>query len=589
MKKTLALFLSFVLIFTLSGCNLISKNSEPSLDAAEDLIDDGDIEEALDMLEDLIDEDEEDFEAWELLVQAYIEDEAFDDAAEALEDMAEVIEENYDADDEDIEDAMDLYTELAEEIMDEDDDISIDSIYSIIDMDNDHETEENDDDTDVQDSDENQDSDEQDDSNEDDSDTNNDPMTPFSLDIGNIENQLQSGDAYYKILESGELVGIMVADEQELLDDFMVDFSTNEDEIIDTIQDSLNESMLLISAFLGLEIEVEVLDYQRNGDIAHVTLMFSDFEIMMMNGWYGTLNEFADYNDDYESLATMYNFVDYTSGNQLPNIQQYGDLFVAYLDSQDGTAYYEVPGRIIGIDDYVDYEVIADNIIRLEPYASGYMIIDADLEYESIEDLMDMDFDFDYEEDPVEAGDPNNLQLGQRHIIYNQDGSYTMHAYITADDFEWDYDADFTTDPSEINDAIVRYYNDWYGAEVEVMDISANSEGIMFTATISDVTDIDYYYGYTLSEEVEWYDSYEAYFEYYDMVYFDTSQPVNPIDDLAAYGYAYIAYISDYSNGAYFTFPGEIIAVDDYMNWVQVDSRTIFIGDWSGGIVIYEP
>jgi hypothetical protein len=94
MRKTILLILTLLLVIYFTGCDVISeigKDDDPSVDAAEDLIDDGDIGDAIDMLEEIIDDDEDDYETWKLLIEAYIEDEAYEDAADTLEDMGKVI------------------------------------------------------------------------------------------------------------------------------------------------------------------------------------------------------------------------------------------------------------------------------------------------------------------------------------------------------------------------------------------------------------------------------------------------------------------------------------------------------------------
>lgn len=129
MRKFIAFMMVFVLLFLMTGCDLlIGDDGEISLDTVEDLLDDDEIDDAVDMLEDILDEDDEDFEAWEVLIEVLIDEEEYDDAIDALEDMGEVIEDNYDEDDDDIEDAIDVYQDFIDDILDEDDDLEIDVI-----------------------------------------------------------------------------------------------------------------------------------------------------------------------------------------------------------------------------------------------------------------------------------------------------------------------------------------------------------------------------------------------------------------------------------------------------------------------------
>lgn len=129
MKKLLNMQVSLIMALmlltaALSGCQLLEKK-EASLETAEDLLDDGKIDEAVDMLEELIDDDEEDHELWQALVEAYMEDEAFDDAADVMEDWAKVIEDMYEDDPEDVADAIEAYEDLKEDIIDEDEDLEV--------------------------------------------------------------------------------------------------------------------------------------------------------------------------------------------------------------------------------------------------------------------------------------------------------------------------------------------------------------------------------------------------------------------------------------------------------------------------------
>jgi len=132
MKKVVYLLVVIILGFSLTGCSLLNFEKEPSIDLAEELLDDGEIDDAIDMLETLLDDDEEDYEAWQLLAEAYMEDEEYGDAADVLDDLAKVIIDNYDEDDKDIEDAMDTYEDLAKDIMDEDEDIVIKEIRVLL-------------------------------------------------------------------------------------------------------------------------------------------------------------------------------------------------------------------------------------------------------------------------------------------------------------------------------------------------------------------------------------------------------------------------------------------------------------------------
>ncbi|MDA3847164.1 MAG: tetratricopeptide repeat protein, partial [Vallitaleaceae bacterium] len=110
------ILLSVSILFT--GCDILK--SEATIERAEKYMDRDDIDKAIEVYEELVDNDEEDYEAWFGLADAYMEDEEFEDAGDMLLDMAEVIIDNYDEEDEDLQDIIDDYDDFAEDLADED-------------------------------------------------------------------------------------------------------------------------------------------------------------------------------------------------------------------------------------------------------------------------------------------------------------------------------------------------------------------------------------------------------------------------------------------------------------------------------------
>jgi len=119
--RMMAIMMSSILLMT--SCSLLTP--EPSLDRAEKLVKDGKIDEAIDMYDALLDDDEENNDAWIGLVEAYMEDEEWADAADVMADWAKIIEDNYDPDDRDYKNAVDDYRDLAADIQSEDEDVTV--------------------------------------------------------------------------------------------------------------------------------------------------------------------------------------------------------------------------------------------------------------------------------------------------------------------------------------------------------------------------------------------------------------------------------------------------------------------------------
>jgi len=69
-----------VSVLLLTSCSLFA--GEPSQDKAEDLVKNGKIDKAIEMYEELLNEDEEDYNLWKGLVEAYMEDEEWEDAVD---------------------------------------------------------------------------------------------------------------------------------------------------------------------------------------------------------------------------------------------------------------------------------------------------------------------------------------------------------------------------------------------------------------------------------------------------------------------------------------------------------------------------
>jgi hypothetical protein len=573
------------MLLTVTACNTSSdKDDKDSVEAAEELIDDGDIDDAVEMLEALLDDDDEDWEAWEVLVKAHIEDEAYEDAADALEDMGKVIEDNYDNEDDDIEDAMETYKDLAEDIMEEDEDIEVAELD--VDEDDEDQSDGDNDDEDQQDVDsvdeDQTDGDDEDNPDEEEVQADNDNTTGNLTGAGHPDIDIERNQMYFTFFEDGRLSMYIYGDVAELESDFEVDFTGDGEEIKANLQASLDESLLVMTMMLGLDVTVEITEVEVEGDTVYMEMVFSDFELVYMGTWFDSLDSL---NEGYGSVSLL----SYSNGMPTTDseMESFDDVFIAILEDEGEGTYYEFPGDIVFVDDEAEFERISDSIIYIEPNSSCVVGVDADIEGEPIDIFGDMDFDSGFNE--VSVGNPNDLQVGQDHIIYSSDGTYNQVVNISAEDFEWVYNATFTTDPEEIKSIVETYYSEWNGVEVVVIDVEVAMDSVQFTIDAGDIYDLDYRYGDTIADEVEWYGSYESYINSQELTFYDSGMTVQNPDELAQFADYYITYGDTYGSATYYTFPGPIAAVDAYMVYDYVDENTIYVHTYDYGVIIYQP
>ena len=115
MKKLLSIVLVLVIAFSSVGCSQMEKES--SADKAKQLIKEEEYEEAIEKLEGLVDEDEYNIEAWDLIAEAYIKDEKYEQADEWLLEYLVMVDDNLDNKDFDSLKAIDSIGDYARDIL----------------------------------------------------------------------------------------------------------------------------------------------------------------------------------------------------------------------------------------------------------------------------------------------------------------------------------------------------------------------------------------------------------------------------------------------------------------------------------------
>lgn len=416
---------------------------------------------------------------------------------------------------------------------------------------------------------------------------------------------LEEGQGHFIFTEDGEVTMNGYIDEDELEDEFDIDMDDDEDDILDDMQDYFEDGFEELAEILDVDFEVEVEEIKKEKDGVSATIIFSDFEFIIED-WYEKLEDLADEFGDFEDLADEIDFVTYQKEDDVDedDLEDYEDNFVIQLDGQDEGMYYEFPTEILLVDEDIKFERISDTIIFVEDGEVGYVVVEEALDGEKFDpysmfgDMDSDDDDLDKDDlndldgfgsgDEADYGNPNNLQMGQKHMAYNSDGTYIESGYLSNEDiqYEFEIEIDVSRSSSEIIEDIETHYNSNYSTNLQVNELEKRDEGIYYSFEVPDPTDIDGDYGYLLSEQSEWYGGYEGVLDSYEIIDVNTKELLS-VSQLEDYGDHYAFFISDYFNGAYYTFPTDIELVDSLMTWALVDSKTIYIENWSHGLVVY--
>jgi len=293
------------MLFT--GCTLLVP--EDSIELAEKYMDRNKIEKAIEVYQALIDDDEEDYEAWFGLAQAYMEEEEFEDAGDTLTDMIEVVMDNSASKDKDFLDALDDYSDLVDDLADED-----------------------------------------------------------VLVIGLATTMLEEGQSSYILNKDGSMIFTTYIEDKDLEDSFDVDFDDKDTDIMSDIEDAMDDWDVSVEVTKFDKIEEFALITMLIEDLEDMGR--SEFEQTIEDyvdddSWYDDFDEFADDND----FVLFKNEDDVKS----QDLQDYADLYMISVSGGDEGAYYEVPSNIVLVSDKVDFERVNNTTIYIDQDEYGYI------------------------------------------------------------------------------------------------------------------------------------------------------------------------------------------------------------------------
>lgn len=567
MKKLVAFIMVIVLSIVLVACQ--PKEAEKTLDAAEVLIDDDSIDDAIDMIEDILDDDEENYEAWELLVKAYIEDEEYDDAAKVLEDLAEIIVDNYEEDDKDSEEAMEIYTDLAKDITKEDEDINIPSINLLVSNlaeDNPEITEEA----------ETTKMNEVTETTTEESEI--DDVTTLSPPV--IEGiDLTYGQTIVDIDEEGTVYLVLYLEKERAAEQFGFDEDISLEDLEEFLEDRYDRN--------------DVSVYSVHMDDASLIIVLTSLDLREFIGYKQRVQDivYGELDGDYNAALDGIELSTYDR-NELLTSDDYKELaleVLAEIEASDMGTYFNFPFDIVAISE-CEHKVIDDNIVFLEGYESAEVILDESIfqfapsvnDYSSVSENTGVE---------GEILPDSQAILKDGEVMYSllEGGDVIMTTCQTYEDFEVNYGVSPYQSTEQVREELDLLYKEFivvtydirfqkYESLVEIKLYLLNIGNEIGVSTVEEF--VDYYYDgdYTSCIESE------------ELIDYETGRYIT-VDELIAVADYNVFDIDSYDTGwTFIEFPGEIIYIsegyDHYKSETDNTFTTLRESYW--GMIIFD-
>ena len=180
------------------------------------------------------------------------------------------------------------------------------------------------------------------------------------------------GQRYHELTEDGDFLRTKFFDDDAFEYCTGEELDDDEDDMIEYIEDVVGSDVKV----LGVEIEDdEIWIYEEMKHIGDFCIgpIFDDYED-------STCEEVADeYGyDDFEELIEDegLDLELYKNGDKVrsSDLNDYEECYIMMVYGYDEGAYYEVPGTILLVDDELDYEKIANNIIYVDDESEGIIV-----------------------------------------------------------------------------------------------------------------------------------------------------------------------------------------------------------------------
>lgn len=561
-RKLLPLMMVFTMILSMTACQ--PKEVEPSIRAAKDLMDDDKLDEAIDMLEELVDDDDMDFDAWELLIEAYIEDESFDDASDALADLGDVIKDHHDEDDEDVDDAIELYKDFAEELAEEDEDLVIASIDDLIGIEEAPVIETEEPEVDITEEVAPEEPVDQEDEDGDD----------------NHEGEYQSGEI---TLADGELKTEFHADGSVLTVNNMPAANFTGTFGMDMYDDVNDIKAAVESLFAASGAEAELIDFKPLDNTCVLTIEISQLDALFLT--FSSLDEMLAFSglESYETLIAETPFVDFESHSALSvsEFSAFENQFSMIVGTDPFGAYFTFPSDILIVSD-MDYQVIDERTIYLEGGESGVIILEDTIMTSS----NGQDASNQGNNSQIYSIDGIDLSYDQGYINFDQNGSCLMALNVTEAGLIEFMGLDFSSGDEAVVSTIEMGI--MMTGMMELQYIEKNPENLILELTMDNIADLmsDSLYA-SFDDFRSEFDSDEDLLMVYPLEHFSNGQLASDSELSQFTGFAAMMSITT-DQGEYYRFPHKILLADADLNYTRIDDYTIFIPDGGIGLIVID-
>lgn len=582
MKKIIVFIVISIMVVSMVSC--APKDLEVSVDTAEDLIKDGKVDDAIDMLEDILDEDETDLDAWKLLTETYIEVEEYEDAAKVLEDLVDMFVDNYEEIDErDREDIIDIYEELTEDIVKEEDSIEIVSIQLILSdalgltdelsQGDDSEGQEDlveKDDLDKDDVIELDDNLNQGDGTELDTillaDLNTEGLPSFE------RTELQIGESYIKINTDGSFEAALHLSRSDVYEELDIVGNSTGNELLDAFEDW--------TYMVAVDIE-EVKEY-----IDSIFFMMSGEDFTLVADYYETIQDYIDIYGygKYDMMEDNYPFYIYDTNNEITadDFELNANDVVICIDTGAEGTYYDMPYDIKWVTEE-DYKWIEDHIIYVDNYIE--LTLEKSIKGFGPESIYNEDLDSGT--NPVLSGtvpdSQNNMEIDQMIYEYKADGSLQLSVNGTYEDILDEFEYDEINTEEKLEAIMLSELDGMYDGEVSV-------DAIMYVSTVTIIISIEnaseLMTVYKVGEIVDtMYDGdIENFIVYEELMNIKTNELITA-EEVEQIG-DYLIYSINCSGDEIVILPSEILYVSATLEYTQTNPTTLEEVDGWGYVIL---
>lgn len=182
--------------------------------------------------------------------------------------------------------------------------------------------------------------------------------------------KLEEGQTYTILDSKGKMTMSVFLSDKEFDGSYGIDFDDDDKEIKEGIVD-------LFDDVYGMDVEIS--KFKKGKDYVKFTLTSTDAKDFGYDLRY-TLEDYAEdsYYDDVDDMSEYESFVLYKNDKDLDEdqLEDYEDAIVIYVYGGEEGSYYKLPGKILLVDDNMDYKKISGDTIFIEDDEYGIIVIE---------------------------------------------------------------------------------------------------------------------------------------------------------------------------------------------------------------------